>query len=197
MSYKDLKQALKATEHDLYEVSTLADEVYENNFKSFFKLQRELASSLTKGEDISDSDLQDVLINAPLKLFEASEALNKFRLSLEVLRTRIKSKKISIKDQIITDAINENQKLTQAEIAILVEEELSADDLLIKLYESVIKRVENEMSYSKELIMSAKKIFTARAENIMPVSELDEEKINKKQQSSEDDKYKNLPEFHV
>lgn len=198
MDRSEFRDAFDKYKEDLQEVSLMADEIYEQNFSSFFQVQRDLASSLKQGDDISDSELQDVLISAPLKLFEVSESLNRFRLSLEVLRTRIKSNKREVERKIKEAYFDQDMKITQSELAKEVEEETAADDMLIKLYEFVIKRVENEMSYSKELIMSAKKIFTARSESIMPVAEVDEEKFKQyEDKKAENDKYTNLPEFHV
>ena len=198
MDRSEFRDAFDKYKEDLQEVSLMADEIYEQNFSSFFQVQRDLASSLKQGDDISDSELQDVLISAPLRLFEVSESLNRFRLSLEVLRTRIKSNKREVERKIKEAYFDQDMKITQAELAKEVEEETAADDMLIKLYEFAIKRVENEMSYSKELIMSAKKIFTARSESIMPVAEVDEEKFKQyEDKKAENDRYNNLPEFHV
>ena len=51
---------------------------------------------------------------------------------------------------------------------------MTEDKILILAYDNLITRVEKEMSYSRELIMSAKKIYDARrnTEQSNPVSEV-------------------------
>ena len=51
---------------------------------------------------------------------------------------------------------------------------MTEDKILILAYDNLITRVEKEMSYSRELIMSAKKIYDVRrnTEQSNPVSEV-------------------------
>lgn len=170
---EELTTLMNNCEGELKEISDMAEEIYQKNFSDFFKVPRELSEKLTKGSDISDTALEDVLITTPLKLFEGSEALNKFRLSLEVLKTRVKSNKSEISKRYVEEHKISGEKYTQAQLTQYVEEETFGDNLLVTLYDSVIKRVENEMSFTKELIMSAKKLYSARVENVMPIGEVD------------------------
>lgn len=188
---QDLRQLAEEYKADLDEINDMAEEIYKKNFSNYFQVPKNLAAKLRSGSDISDNDLEDVLITVPLKLFEASESLNKFRLSLEVLKTRIRDKRVELTESIEQSYQAQDTKYTQSQVSKAVDYEMSGDNLLISLYESIIKRVENEISFTKELIMSSKKLFTARSENVMPVGEVD---IDKTQQNKTKE-VSNLPEY--
>ena len=56
-----------------------------------------------------------------------------------------------------------------------VSENTIEDELMISIYSKLIERVNSQISYSKELIMSAKKLWDRRkeAESAMPVTPVD------------------------
>ena len=129
------------------------DKTYDDNFAKYFIDQREMIDKLNhSSEPVSDDYLEKILIEIPLQLFDVSEVVNKVRLKIEAIKLGIKEK--------------ESNKLSTLE-----------DRLLVSAYESIVSRVEREMSYSRELIMSAKKIWDSRehGKNSMPVSEIDPE----------------------
>lgn len=139
---------------DILPIQIYCDEIYKNNgFEQCFcnvdVLIGKMESNVTP---ISDSDLEWILIELPMKLFAASESLNKLRLSLEVLKLKIKETKLN------KDSSNENEY-----------------QVLKIVHENIISRVENQVTMSKELIMGAKKVWDSRrsAEKSNPIKEVD------------------------
>lgn len=165
MTIRDL---MKERESDLEDVSKIADEIYDKNFQSSFDEQRALYAKLKKSDTpISDADLEKILIDIPLNLFDLSEGLNTFRLSLEVLKADMKLARSKAYHM-----CEEKSATSKTEFANM---EVLQDNLLISIYESVINRVQNEISFTRELIMGAKKIWDARrnTSNTNPVGEPD------------------------
>lgn len=140
---------------DLDAVESWVNTQYQEKFACYFEDQRQLFERMkSKTRQISDMELENVLVNTPLQLFAASEVLNTIRLRHESLKLETKQVEYNLaKDS------NESTETKRKEFAAM---ETVQDKLLLLMLESLITRVENEMSFSRELIMSAKKIWDSR-----------------------------------
>lgn len=153
---------------DLDAATDWCNSIYEEQFAVFFKDTKKLFRRLqSRTKPITDDELSEILIDIPLRMYDAAENLNKFRLSYEVIKMRIKQKK----SEVIKSSTETTLTRKQEEAANAVLE----DELLKFAYDSIITRVENENSFTRELIMGAKKIWDARryTEQINPVCEVD------------------------
>ena len=136
----------EACKQDLEAVSNYAAEIYNGAFSPYLKEVKELYTQVQDSDHVSlsDTSLEWILTTLPLNLFTISENLNDMRLRIEVLKLKSKEKS--------------DDKATVLEYQILR-----------SIYESVVSRVENELSFSRELIMGAKKIWDARRRAETPV----------------------------
>ena len=168
----DFSKAILNASQDLNAVSDLVDSMYSSNFSKYFETAREMFARLnSKEHPITDNELNYVLIDLPVQLFDVSEQLSSFRMKLETLKLLLKQKERNL----IKDAKEAGFGATEAKDFATVD--TIEDRLLISAYSSVISRVESEISFSKELIMGAKKIWDARrkADASNPVSEVSAE----------------------
>ena len=174
----NMAEIMKKGAEDLDTVSTLYDSLYNDKFASYFEGQQDLFVRLkSKYQPITDSELENILTTTPLNLYAVSEELNRFRLNVEVIKLKIKQQETVIK-QLPKD--DEQGYLR-------VSESLLENRLLCAVYDKVVLRVESEVSFSRELIMSAKKIWDGRrhTEEANPIYE----------DVSKDDLYDNLPVY--
>lgn len=148
-------------------METWCSELYATMFSEYFKDHRILANKLrSQTAPISDSQLEWILTQVPLNLFDAAEKLSTLRTRYEVIKLSSKEKEY--------DAYKQSSETTEAkrreEAAVLTTD----DKILLVALENVLNRVDKEMSYSRELIMSAKKIYDSRkqTERSNPVSEV-------------------------
>lgn len=158
---------------DIEAVSDWCDEIYQQNFAIHFGESRELFNRLkSKTHPITDEELSWILINLPLNLFDVSEVLNKFKVSQEVVKLRNKQKE----SDLVKSSVENTATKRQEDAAIKMLE----NKLLVTAYSSVMSRVESEISFCRELIMGAKKIWDSRrrAESANPVSPVDDSHIN-------------------
>ena len=142
---------------DLSAVDSWCDEIYQKNFSKYFSDQRSLFDRLrSKSHPITDQELEWILTQVPVNLFDASEKLSKLQTYQEVLKLNVKKKETKCR------RTEDN------------EDEIFEDKVLLLAYSSILTRVEKEMSYSRELIMSAKKIWDSRrrTDASNPVSEM-------------------------
>ena len=150
----NLEKRLKSVSAEIAEVTDWAEHEYNKYFSKYFKGESELYNRLSSADNpITDVELEWILTSLPLELFSVTEQLSKLRTAQEVIKLHIKQverKYISTTEGSLT------QKKEDA--AALTEE----DKLLVTVYDSIIERVSREMAFSKELIMSAKKIWDAR-----------------------------------
>ena len=150
---------------DIDAVNSWCDEIYKDNFELYFKDTKQLFKRLeSKYRPITDEELEQILTLTPLQLFAVSEVLNRFRLNQEVIKLNIKRKHYEAIHSSNLKTLS--SKSEEADISVL------EDKLLSIAYSTVIVRVENEISFSKELIMSAKKIYQSRQDsyNANPVN---------------------------
>ena len=130
-------------------------ETYDREFSEYFKEVDRLYTKFNSGyEKITDEDLEEVMSTIPLKLFEVTERLAKYRAFAEFIKYKIKEKR----NQAFKDSDQKTQALKKEDADSAVAE----DEFFLKLHNIMIEMVESKMSYSRELIMSAKKIYTAR-----------------------------------
>lgn len=145
MSY--LKNLHLVFTDDIDACTSWCDSTYEEMFGSYFEDQKVLFQRLQTDESpITDAELEQILMNVPLNLFTASEGLSKLKLAKDIIKLRSK-------DQ---DSVTKEES-----------------QLLISMYDMLIVRVERELSYSREMVMSAKKLWDARrsTDKVNPVSE--------------------------
>ncbi len=155
-------------------IHKFCDELYLSLFESNFEAIRGLYSRMKSSiQPITDDELEYILTTFPMELFAVAENLNKLRLDREVVKLKNKEKLESIRKK--AEESVKQLELTKAEkqdwIHRMVTTEYVEYEILLTVYDSVITRVENEQSFSRELIMGAKKIWDSRrsGENINPV----------------------------
>lgn len=140
---------------EITDVTTWCNDFYDKKFAKYFTKSRELYKRLNSNtRPISDSELNYILIDLPITLFDVSEVLSQTRVSLEVIKLRAKEQSTELMKDI------EAKTLTEKRDAVSVQ--MIDANLLIMAYESVIGRVENEIKFSQELIMGAKKVWDSR-----------------------------------
>ena len=149
---------------DFYEINKWCDAMYEaTGADAIFSHVNQIYSSISEDPDkISEIDLAWILLVLPMEIISVSESLNKLRAEHSVVKLRQKEIRI-----VIQNKYEDNPSMKERELA---------DHKVVEIaYDSVIKKLENQISFSRELIMSAKKIWDSRrsSENVMPVSEND------------------------
>lgn len=165
----DINKAAESSKEDIDAVLDWCKQVYQNNFGEYFSESCSLFDRMKSKEyPITDDELGWILITLPINLFQVSEILSRMRLNHEVVKLRYKQREFEIIKE--SSAKTVTQKRDEAAIQMI------DDKLLMLAYESLISRVESEISLSRELIMGAKKIWDSRrkTDNIMPVGEIDD-----------------------
>lgn len=155
------------------DIQSWVDKQYNEKFKGCFDSVRDIHKSMQSSvRTISDSELEWILTELPMKLFSISESLNAIRLDAEVIKLRKKSIKSEL-DKVAADMVKAGD-LVKTDSKNWVENELVDHDILIAAYTSLITRVESEISFSRELIMGCKKIWDSRrkTEGSNPVGEV-------------------------
>ena len=137
----DISRAIASLEEDFNSADALVSEIYNKYFASYFKKEAEMHTRFQDTDrPITDSELSWIITALPLELFSVSNALAQFRKHNEIVKLKIKQRKDN-KDE---DGLDAEYKL------------------MTIIYAAVINRVEQEISFSKELIMGAKKVWDAR-----------------------------------
>lgn len=151
----DLKQIQASKQEDIVGVLKWCEDQYDNNFAPSFSYSRSLYKELREnGNKIADSDLEYIITTYPLTLIDVSESLSHFKIMEEVIKISNKEKSAEL------IRMSEAPTATQAKAE--AAELMLGDELLQKAYASVISRVESEISFMRELIMSCKKIWDSR-----------------------------------
>lgn len=152
----NLSKALKSAESDINEVQEWADNEYNKYFSQYFQGEVDLYKKLRNPESvITDSDLEWILTTLPLELFSVSEQLSKLKTSQEVIKLHIKETE---REFISNSDPSVSMTQRKEEAALLTAE----DRLLVSVYSTIIERVERQVSFSRELVMSGKKIWDSR-----------------------------------
>lgn len=156
---------------DIDAVRRYQNDVYDEMFSAEFSEVKNLSDMIKKSGYRSPSDevLEIILMDVPLKLFDIAEKVNQLELTLQVLKLKLKEKKIDLKHD---PAVRE---LSASQLTEFISVNTIEDELMISIYSKLIERVNSQISYSKELIMSAKKLWDRRkeAESAMPVTPVD------------------------
>ena len=141
-----MKEIMDAVLDEMTEITAIADEVYSRAAGNYFDAVRDLSDRFQANQSpITDSELEFILTSLPLKLFEISEAKSKVMLTHEIVKLKSKEKSDESLDYKLAAAV----------------------------YNSVITRIDREMMYTRELIMSSKKLWEARkASQDPPVGEV-------------------------
>lgn len=186
---KTLNEFLNDNYKDEYlAMSEWSSELYSKFFQPYFGLLRTLQANTEVSDTsiyyskLSDDDLERILIDLPIELFQSSERINSLRLELEMIRMKVKQIRNEtfdkIQHDIAADCDMSGTRITKSELVhnaqSKTDDAMLEHDLLIRVYESVIARAESERGACKELIMGAKKLWDSRrsAEKSMPVSEM-------------------------
>ena len=162
----DLKSKLAVLNKDISEVNEWAEEEYNKYFSSYFKGEVDLYDKMKSLKiQMTDEELEWILTDLPLELFSVSEQLSKLKTAQEVIKLHIKeTERAYIQDPNVVGSQTQKKEDAAA---------LTAEDrLLVTVYDSIIERVTREMAFSKELIMSAKKIWDARRADGIPLPEI-------------------------
>ena len=167
MRLKQMESIAALYAGDIKSVKDWCNTFYDEYFAEHFSGFRDAFNRLKKaGNRITDDELETLLITLPIRLFDASEVLSGTKIVLSTVRIGMKQKE--------NDLIAEGKESGKSAAA-AKESAASAildDQILIAAYDIIISRVESEISFCREIIMSAKKIWDARrrTENANPVS---------------------------
>lgn len=161
----NLMKALDEYSADMEAVQKFCDEIYNEHFSSNFKKVRELYQRMKSDiHPITDEELEYILTTFPLELFVISEQLNKIRLNSEVVKLKNKETIEKLRNDAIAEATTQGLNKTQTNeyVSHVLNRSMVEYEVLLSAYNSIITRVENEQTFSKELIMGAKKVWDAR-----------------------------------
>lgn len=145
---------------------------YLKDIKVKFNIVFDLSSRVgCDDKPITDEELEQVLMELPLELFDISERISQYKTSIQYLKLKNKSVEISTKEEnMMLDT-----PLSAAEMKCVVDNAKMENDISILVLNHVVDVIEHYISFSRELIMSAKKIWTARrdTETVNPIVEND------------------------
>lgn len=161
------------------EVQITYRKIYKERFAVYLDPLVELHTRMeSEAHRITDSELEYILTDLPLNLFMVAEQLNELRLRSEVIRLENKRKREELQSKFKTELdasdVEYSKTYKEAQVKSLVLQEMVSYDVLLSIYETLISRVENELTYAKELIMGAKKVWDSRrsSEQSNPIGEV-------------------------
>ena len=147
----DISRALDSLKEDFDAADNLVDDIYKKYFSRYFRKEAEMHNRFKDAEKpITDEELEWLITSLPLELFAVANALAQFKQHNEIVKLKIKQRKG--KKELEDDGLDDEYKLMSI------------------IYASVITRVEQEISFSKELIMGAKKVWDARKSGEKPIT---------------------------
>jgi hypothetical protein len=156
-----ISNALKEIQDDFKAADQLEESIYQTYFAKYFKLEEDLYARFRDTQvPINDSELEQIITVLPLDLISAANALSQFRAHNEIGKLAAKQRKKA------KDASNLPADDTDTEF-----------QLMTIVYNAVISRVESQLSFSKELIMGAKKVWDAHRKTDQPVPIIKDEEI--------------------
>lgn len=172
----DMKAKMGEYRDSLISMDEMYASIYDVKFKNNFELVNALYIRMQdKSNPITDSELSEILTTLPLNLFKISETLNELRLNREVIKLQNYDKRTELTAR-FEEITNMIPGLTKTERKKALDDQVKSamaeNDIIVAVYDAVIERVESEISFSRELIMGAKKIWDARrkAEQANPVA---------------------------
>lgn len=161
----NLQKTLDKLSTNINEVNEWAEEEYNKYFSEYFKGEVDLYNKMkTSKSQITDEELEWVLTDLPMELFAVTEQLSKLKTAQEVIKLGIKQQE----REYIKLSSEKSETKRKEEAAALTAE----DRLLVTVYDQIADRVSRQMTFSKELIMSAKKIWDARRSDGIPLPEV-------------------------
>lgn len=160
----NLSKAMKDYKVYLSEIDAWVDSEYTNLFLSSFEKVHTLYERFKSDAcPITDAELEELLTYVPLELFSVSENLNRLRTHRDIIKLQNKLNKEKKLYEIQGLRGEDGKKLfMKSEASKCVEAEFADDEILLIALSQIISRVETEISFSKELIMTAKKIWDRR-----------------------------------
>ena len=145
----------KSFNEEIGGISDWVESQYNQYFAKDFEIVRNLQAAFnSETKQISDTDLERIMTELPIRMAEASEHLNSYKLKANALKL-----KTSVTRNELMDTAEGGTKAEKTEA---VNAALLNYDLLACAYDGIISRVDRELVYAKELIMGAKKVWTAR-----------------------------------
>ena len=163
----DISASINSANDDMQSIKEWVKHQYDSTFSEYFEDIRSLTKRMSsKTSPITDEELEIILIDLPLKLIGAAEKINEMTLSLEVIKLRNKKQ--------LTEKIKSSEESNSSMKKDVAESEIFEERVLELAYSSLLDRVQKEVSYSRELIMGAKKVWDARRkfDSVNPVSEV-------------------------
>lgn len=164
----ELKEVEMSVSADINDACSWVNSKYAELFSEYFNEVRALSARMkSKTQPISDQELESVLTNLPLDLFEVASKLSDIKLNYEVIKLHNKKEHTEAVKQ--SKASTVTQRNAEADVATI------GNRALELVYETLIERVEKEVSYTRELIMASKKIWDGRrkAEQSVPIGPVD------------------------
>ena len=152
----------------LDEICAVRDEMYAEIFSELFSRVTELYQRFrSEIRPITDDELETILTEIPLRLFTVSERLADIRMRMSVTKLENKHKRTAlIKSYIISPEYDGySQSAVRELVSNRADDEMRDDEIAVMVYSSLIDRIEGEISFSRELIMGAKKLWDARRSN--------------------------------
>lgn len=149
----------------LAEISIVRDELYDDTFSELFSRVTELYYRFkSETRPITDDELEVILTELPLRLFTVAEKLADIRMRMTVTKLENKHKRSQLTQEYQLDTLYDDYSTSARREAVSarVDDELRDDEIAVMVYASLIDRIEGEMSFSRELIMGAKKLWDAR-----------------------------------
>lgn len=167
----DMKITSLKFSEDIEAITGWVQEQYDSIFAEYFKSIKHLSERMaSKTVPVTDSELESILIDLPLNLFSVAEKINQMTLNYEVIK--LKNKKALI------DKVKSSKESTMTMKKDVAESEMLEEKVMELAYSCLLDRVQKEVSYSKELIMGAKKVWDSRRNSVNPVREVDPYKRN-------------------
>lgn len=141
----DLAKSVEKLQGAFNSVDAFIDELYATHFSMYFEQEERLYTRFRAiTVPITDDELEEIITSLPLNLYKASSALAQFQAHNELSKLSIKQlKQLDIPQDSDSISLEEYQVMSV-------------------VYNTVITRVERQISFSKELIMGAKKVWDAR-----------------------------------
>ena len=151
----DIQNIYSRHAEDVEALQTWCTQMYDTKFAKYFIIQENLYKRMNSSTTpITDAELESILMDIPLQLISVSEQLNSVKLEQELLKLKIKQAEMNCKEA--------RDKVLLSSIKNIILE----DKLLCSAYDCIISRVDRQISFSRELIMSAKKIWDSRRATI-------------------------------
>lgn len=150
---------LDVIQDELFEVMGDVKQWCENEYNSKFSKYFEGVPDLYKNvryqeRKMSDDEVEWILTTLPLQLIAVSEELSQYKLNAECLKLYMKKKE----NEYVASSSQKTITAKREEASLKIMDY----QLLFKAYNAVSCRVENEINFARELVMSAKKIWDSR-----------------------------------